>query len=92
MVIEYAKDFDKSVKKIKDNIALKRLKALIEKLKQTKRLHDVPNVKPLQGHLLYYRIRTGDFRLIVKAKDIDLIEILLIEYLKRDDNTYRNYN
>jgi len=92
MQIDYSADFHKSLKKVKDKKALKQLDVLIEKLKQANSLLNVPNVKSLQGHLLYYRIRTGDFRLIVKAKDINLIEILLIQFLKRDDNTYRNYN
>ena len=34
MIIEYAKSFDKSIKKIKDKLAIKRLIVLIEKLKQ----------------------------------------------------------
>ena len=69
MRIEYAKDFDKSVKKIKDKIVIKRLVVLIEKLKKAKSLYEINNVRPLEGHLLHYRIRTGDFRLIVKAKN-----------------------
>jgi mRNA interferase RelE/StbE len=92
MILHYAKDFDKSVKKIKDKIAIKRLLVLIEKMEKAQSLSEISNVKALSNYPLRYRIRTGDYRLIVKQIDIDAIEILLIEYLKRDDNTYRKYN
>jgi mRNA interferase RelE/StbE len=92
MIIEFAKDFDKSVKRIKDKLAIKRLIAVIEKLKKAKSLNEVSNVMALSNYPLHYRIRIGDYRLFVEAKDVDLIEILLIEYLKRNEKTYQKYN
>jgi len=91
MKIEHAESFDKSVKKIKDTIALKRLKILIERLKAATTLREISNVVPMENNPFVYRIRTGDYRLLVEYKYGE-ITILLIEYLKRDDNTYRNYN
>jgi mRNA-degrading endonuclease RelE of RelBE toxin-antitoxin system len=91
MNIEHSEIFDKSVKKIKDKIALKRLKKIIEELKEANSLKDISNVVPIANHPFIYRIRRGDYRLIVEYKDGE-ITILLIEYLKRDDNTYRKYN
>ena len=93
MQVEYSDSFHKSVKKVKDKIAIKRLDVLIEKLKKANSLKEIPNVIPLTNVPFYYRIRIGDYRLIVWQKDIhSSIELLLIEYLKRVDNTYRNYN
>ena len=91
MKIEHAESFDKSVKKIKDVIALKRLKVLIVKLKEATSLKEISNVVPMVNNPFLYRIRTGDYRLVVEYRDGE-ITILLIEYLKRDENTYRKYN
>jgi mRNA-degrading endonuclease RelE of RelBE toxin-antitoxin system len=92
MQVKYARNFDKSVQKIKDKIALKRLDVLIDKLKQAQSLNEISNVKALTNNHSLYRIRTGDYRLIVEQTDMNTIEILLIEYLKKDENTYRKYN
>ena len=90
MKVEYADKFDKSLKKIKDKIALKRLDILIEKLKTAKSLKEINNVKAMADNIFLYRIRTGNYRLVVEYRD-SAITILLLEYLKRDDNTYKNY-
>ena len=91
MKVEYADNFNKSLKKIKDNTALKRLDILIEKLKEANSLKDVSNVKAMANNPFLFRIRTGDYRLVVEYRDGE-ITILLLEYLKRNENTYKNYN
>ena len=91
MIVEYADSFDKSVKKLKDKIAIKRLLALVEKLEKATNLYEVSNVAPIENSPFTYRIRTGDYRLVVEYRDGE-ITILLIEYLKRDENTYKKYN
>jgi mRNA-degrading endonuclease RelE of RelBE toxin-antitoxin system len=91
MIINYGKDFDKSIKRIKDKIAIKRLLVLVEKLENAKSLKEISNVIQMANNPFLYRIRTGDYRLLVEYIDGN-ITILLIEYLKRDDNTYRKYN
>ena len=91
MIVVPAKDFNKSVEKIKDKIARKRLDLLIEKLEKASSLKEISNVIPMANSPFLYRIRTGDYRLVVEYKDGE-ITILLIEYLKRDENTYRKYN
>jgi mRNA-degrading endonuclease RelE of RelBE toxin-antitoxin system len=90
MQVKYVEDFDKSVKKINDKIALKRLDVLIEKLKSAKDLNEISNVEPLTNNPLIYRIKTGDFRLIVRYIR-GSIEILLVEFLRRNEKTYRQY-
>jgi len=91
MIIIPAKDFYKSVEKIKDKIARKRLNVLIEKLEKATSLKEISNVISMANNPFLYRIRTGDYRLVVEYRDGE-ITILLIEYLKRDDNTYKKYN
>jgi len=90
MIVIPSKDFDKSVKKINDKIARKRLDELIQKLKRANSLREINNVVSIVNHPFLYRIRTGDYRLVVEYID-GAITILLIQYSKRDDNTYRNY-
>ena len=55
MKIEHADSFDKSVKKIKDKIALERLKTLIKKLKEANSLKDVSNVKAMANNPFLFR-------------------------------------
>ena len=91
MIVERTKEFDQSVKKLKDKIAIGRLNLLLEKLKNANNLKEIPNVKPIDNYPFIYRIRTGNYRLIVKYLD-GAITILLLEYAKRNEKTYRNYN
>jgi mRNA-degrading endonuclease RelE of RelBE toxin-antitoxin system len=91
MIISYGEDFGKSVKKIKDKIAINRLFVLIEKIEAANSLKEISNVLKMANNPFLYRIRTGDYRLVVEYRDGE-ITILLLEYLKRDDNTYKNYN
>ncbi|MCL2131091.1 MAG: hypothetical protein FWH36_01345 [Lentimicrobiaceae bacterium] len=91
MILEYSKDFDKSVKKLKDKIALTRLAKLIDELEKAADLSKISNVEPIANHSRMYRITRGDFRLFVEYVKWD-INILLLEYVRRNEKTYRNYN
>jgi len=90
MIVERTKEFDQSVKKLKDKIAIERLDVLLEKLKKANNLKEISNVESISGYPFIYRIRRGDYRLIVKYIDGALI-ILLLEYAKRNEKTYRDY-
>jgi len=91
MIVDPTKEFEKSVEKIKDKIARERLDKLIKKLEEANNLKEISNVESIAGYPFIYRIRTGDYRLIVKYIDGALI-ILLLEYAKRNEKTYKNYN
>jgi len=91
MIVTPSSDFNKSIKKLNDKIARKRLSELIKKLEEAKGLDDISNVEPLTNNPLIYRIRTGGFRLVVRYVQ-GSIEILLIEYIRRNEKTYRDYN
>ena len=92
MIIEYKEEFNKSVKKLKNNIiAIERLERLIRKLEQAKNLSEIPNVKPIVNNPTIYRIKTGDYRLFILYRNGE-ITILLLEYAKRNEKTYKNYN
>ena len=91
MILEHSESFEKSVKRIKDVIALKRLKVLIEALKAAHNLNEIPNVKPVVKNPNVYRIRTGNYRLFVLYKNFE-ITILLLEYVKKNEKIYDKYN
>jgi len=91
MIIDPSEEFNKSVKKITDKVAKKRLNKLIIKLEEANNLKEISNVEPLSNFPFTYRIRTGDYRLLVEYLDGALI-ILLLKYVKRNEKTYRNYN
>ena len=90
MILDYSKDFEKSIKKLKDKIALNILNKLIEDLEKAQSLSEISNVEPITNHPLIYRIKRGDFRLIVEYIK-DNINIILLEYVRRNEKTYRNY-
>jgi len=90
MILDYSKDFEKSIKKLKDKIALNILSKLIEDLEKAQNLSEISNVEPITNHPFIYRIRRGDFRLIVEYINGD-VRIILLEYLRRNEKTYRNY-
>ena len=93
MKINYSKHFDKSVDKIRDKIAAKRLDLLIEKIKKAQTLSEIPNVLPIENADSLYRITTGDYRLLIKQIKNGEIIILMIDYRRRNEKTYKGlYN
>jgi mRNA-degrading endonuclease RelE of RelBE toxin-antitoxin system len=91
MKVEYTKDFDKKIDKINDDLAKKRLNLLIEKLKKATTLWEIPHVVPVESAVGLYRIRTGDYRLFVEYWNGKIV-VLLIDYRKRNEKTYKGLN
>ena len=86
------KEFNKTVSKITDKIAKKRLDELTLKLEVAVSLSEIPNVIPLKGFSGLFRITTGDFRLLIKQiKNGDII-IILVDYRRRNEKTYKGLN
>jgi len=90
MTVLYSKEFYNSIEKLSDKIALKRLNILIEKLKQANSFREISNVVPIIKHPELFRIRTGNYRLFVRYFNGEMT-ILLLEYSKRNEKTYRKY-
>jgi len=57
MIVVPAGNFNKSVAKIKDKIAIKRLNILIKELESVHNLGEISNVKPVANNPNVYRIR-----------------------------------
>ena len=86
------KEFTKTVSKITDKIALKRLDELTVRLEEVTLLSEMPNVIPLKGTSGLFRITTGNYRLLIKQVKIGEIIILLVDYRRRNEKTYRGLN
>jgi len=91
MTVERTDKFEKSIEKLKDKVAKKRLAVLIEKLENAHSLKEISNVKPIENNPNMYRIRTGDYRLFVLYINGE-ITILLLAYKKKNEKTYDEFN
>lgn len=56
-------DFDRDVKKLRNKTVQRAVVRVIAAVEQAGSLRDVPQVKAMQGHPSYYRIRIGHFRI-----------------------------
>ena len=94
MKVVLTNQFEKFVLKLKDVLAKKRLLSIIEKLQKVDKLQDVSNVLNIVGLPDFYRIRIGDYRLIVlynPNKNELILTVYLIDYVKRDEKTYKKH-
>ena len=92
MNLIYTKNFDKKVDKLKDKLAKRRLKLLIEHLEMAKSLSEISNVLPVENADRLFRITIGDYRLFVKQIKNGEIIILMIDYRRRNEKTYKGLN
>jgi mRNA-degrading endonuclease RelE of RelBE toxin-antitoxin system len=86
------KEFNKTVSKITDKIVKKRLDELIIKLENVKFLSEIHNIIPIKGMHGLFRITTGDYRLLVKQVKNEEIILLLVDFRKRNEKTYKRLN
>jgi mRNA-degrading endonuclease RelE of RelBE toxin-antitoxin system len=86
------KEFNKTVSKITDKIAKKRLGELTAKLEAAESLSEIPHVLPIENEDDLYRITTGNYRLLIKRLKNGEIIILLVDYRRRNEKTYRGIN
>jgi mRNA interferase RelE/StbE len=70
------------LKKIKDKNLLKRVREVIDEVKQAKDLSDLRNLSKLKGYQTFYRIRIGDYRV-----GLDVVEgqVIFTRILPRKD-------
>jgi mRNA-degrading endonuclease RelE of RelBE toxin-antitoxin system len=62
MQVEFRKTFKQDLKNLKDGKVLKRIQRVVEEVELANALSDIRNIKLLQGHEDFYRIRVGDYR------------------------------
>jgi mRNA interferase RelE/StbE len=73
MELEFRESFLKDVKRIKETAVKKKITAVISNSRKARSLHDVKDVKKLEGSHDYYRIRIGDYRIGIKLQNNKLI-------------------
>jgi mRNA interferase RelE/StbE len=82
MKVRYEKSFEKDLKAVKDMKLLKRVKGILDEIKNAENLRDIRNIGKLRGYETYYRIRVGDYRI-----GIEFVEetVILARFLHRKD-------
>ena len=78
MQVEFRKTFKQDLKNLKDGKVLKRIQKVVEEVELAKALSEIRNIKLLQGHEDFYRIRVGDYRigLFVEGETVAFVRIL----------------
>ena len=77
---------------ITDKVVKKRLDELLTKLENAKYISEISNIIPLKGINGLFRITTGDYRLLVKQIKNGEIILLLVDFRKRNEKTYKGLN
>ncbi len=88
MIITYDDSFIKNLERIKNAILLKRVEQAVERLFVAKSLHEIANVKAMQGYPGFYRYRFGDFRIGFRLIDKNTIKLLILEHHSK---VYRHF-
>ena len=78
MQVEFRKTFKQDLKNLKDAKVLKRIQKVVEEVELANALSEIRNIKLLQGHEDFYRIRVGDYRigLFVEEETVAFVRIL----------------
>ena len=63
MNIEFSEKFYKDLNGLRDKKLKIKVAGIVDECKNAKGLHDIRNLKKLEGFESYYRIRTGDYRI-----------------------------
>ena len=82
MKIIIEKTFERDTDKIEDKKILNHLYNLIDFLNKKNSPHEIQNLKKMEGHKNYYRIRIGNYRIGLKIINNT---IYLIRFLHRKD-------
>ena len=73
MKLQFASQFSKDLRKIKDQKLLSKIKIVVNECKLAQTLDDIKNVKKLKGYQDCYRIKIGDYRIGLAMIDDELI-------------------
>ena len=80
MIVLHSDLFCDDFVRIRDRNIIRRANSAIDKLETARSLREVANIKSMQGHLGFYRIRFGDFRIGFQLIDETTIVLLAIEH------------
>ncbi len=83
MKLRIDKSFDKDIDKIRDKKLLRKVSTFILGLEKAETIHEIPQVKKIEGYDSFYRIKIGDYRLGIELAAGN--EIILLRFLNRKD-------
>ena len=63
MNLAFTKKFLKQISKLNDPVLAKEIETIIESAEKASSLSEIKNLKKLKGHVGFYRIRSGDYRI-----------------------------
>jgi mRNA interferase RelE/StbE len=72
MKTRFSSRFARDLRKIKDEVLLERVNAVIEDIEAAETVAGIANLKKLKGYSHLYRIRIGDYRLGVYCESDDV--------------------
>jgi mRNA-degrading endonuclease RelE of RelBE toxin-antitoxin system len=82
MNVRFERSFAKDLKAVQDRALQQRVKAMIEQIEHCEHLHELNQVKSIEGERDYYRIRIGDYRL---GLFLDGDTVILVRFLHRKE-------
>jgi len=82
MKVSFDQSFQKSISKLKNKQVAQRIIKLIDQLEKAEKLTEISNVKKLKGFQNYYRIRIGDYRLVLEQVEKEWILLIVIAHRK----------
>ena len=80
MIVIPDSTFFDDFEKIRDKNIIRRAFSAVEKLEVAHSLHEISNIKSMQGYPGFYRLRFGDFRIGFRLVDENTIRLLAIEH------------
>ena len=87
MKVEFKKSFLKELQKLRNKGLKNSIADCIVQVESAQSINQIKNIKKLAGFEDYYRIRIGDYRIVVKIEE-DTIYFVVFEHRK---DIYKNF-
>ena len=88
MKVVFDSSFSKSLRKLKVKWLKKKIEDTIVEAENASTIHDIANVKKLQGFKSFYRIRIGDYRIGIELEDNATVRFIIVLHRK---DIYREF-
>jgi len=71
--VKFEKSFAKDLENIREKALLKRVKGVIDEVKNADNVQEISSLKKLKGYETFYRIRFGDYRVGIEVVNNEII-------------------
>jgi mRNA interferase RelE/StbE len=82
MIVLFERSFSRSLEKLQDKQVKTRVKSLIILMEKIKSISELSGLKAIKGHLGFYRIRLGDYRVGIEITQNNEILLILVAHRK----------